>query len=245
MDWVYLAMNDKKLRIGVADCGKYENYRRWMEATGEAEAVKLSMYLNNPEAVADCDGVLLSGGEDVQPGLYGRPEYVKEYGLKEIIPERDKFEFSVIGNVLDQGKPLLGICRGLQVTNVYLGGDLVPDIPSVLQSGFHGKKEGADQLHPVTIFPDSRLAEISRLDTGQVNSAHHQSAGKPATDLKITAAGDAGIVEALEWKNPQHRSWLLLVQWHPERMADQGSPLTAGVRKAFLEACRNKRESEG
>jgi putative glutamine amidotransferase len=234
----------QKLRIGVADCGKYENYRRWIEATGEAEAVKLSMYLNNPQAVADCDGVVLSGGEDVQPELYGKPEYVKEYDLKEIIPGRDKFEFLVIGNVLDQEKPLLGICRGLQVMNVYLGGDLVPDIPSMLHSGFHGKKEGVDQLHPVKIFPDSRLAEISRLDAGQVNSAHHQSAGKPAKDLKITATGDAGIVEAMEWKNPQHRSWLLLVQWHPERMADQASPLTAGVRQAFFDACRNKGASK-
>ena len=233
----------QKLRIGVADCGKYENYRRWIEATGEAEAVKLSMYLNNPEAVAACDGVVLSGGEDVQPELYGRPEYVKDYDLKEIIPERDQFEYAVIGNVLAEEKPLLGICRGLQVVNVFLGGDLVPDIPSVLHSGFHGKKEGVDQLHPVTIVPGSLLATVARVNGGQVNSAHHQSAGKPAKDLKITATGDAGIVEAMEWENPQRRSWLLLVQWHPERMADQGSPLTAGVRKAFLEACRKNRES--
>ncbi len=232
----------EKLRIGITDCGKYENYRRWIEATGEAEGVKLSMYLNNPEAVAACDGVVLSGGEDVQPDLYGKPEYVKDYDLKEIIPERDQFEYAVIGNVLAEEKPLLGICRGLQMVNVFLGGDLVPDIPSVLHSGFHGKKEGVDQLHPVKIIPGSLLATVSRVDAGQVNSAHHQSAGKPAKDLKITATGDAGIVEAMEWGNPQRRSWLLLVQWHPERMPDQDSPLTAGVRKAFLEACRKNRE---
>jgi putative glutamine amidotransferase len=233
----------KQLRIGIADCGKYENYRRWIEEGGEAEAVKLSMYLKNPDAVAECDGVLLSGGEDVQPELYGKPEYVKDYDLKEIIPERDQFEYSVIGNVLAGEKPLLGICRGLQVVNVFLGGDLVPDIPSVLHSGFHGKKEGVDQLHPVTIIPGSLLATVTGVNAGQVNSAHHQSAGATAKDLKITAESDAGIVEAMEWRNPQRRSWLLLVQWHPERMADQGSPLTAGVRKAFLEACRRSRES--
>jgi putative glutamine amidotransferase len=232
-----------KLRIGVADCGKYENYRRWIEAGGKAEAVRLSMYLNNPGAVAECDGVVLSGGEDVQPALYGKPGYVKEYNLQEIIPERDDFEYAVIGKVLEQGKPLLGICRGLQVTNVFLGGTLVPDIPSVLGSAGHGKKEGADQLHPVKIIPGSLLASISALDSGQVNSAHHQSASEPAKDLKITASADAGIVEAMEWKDPGQRSWLLLIQWHPERMADQASPLTAGVQKAFLAACRKKKES--
>lgn len=235
----------KQLRIGIADCGKYDNYRRWIEASGEAEAVKLSMYLNNPQAVAECDGVVLSGGEDVQPELYGKPEYVKEYDLKEIIPERDRFEYAVIGNALDQQKPLLGICRGLQVVNVYLGGDLVPDIPSVLHSGFHGKKEGVDQLHPVTIDPGSLLANISGLESGQVNSAHHQSAGMAAQGLRVTAFGDSGIAEALEWEKPQDHSWLLLVQWHPERMPDQASPLTAGVRSAFLEACRNRTAANG
>ena len=228
----------KKLLIGVADCGKYENYRRWIEAAGDVEAVRLSYRLNNPEDVGGCDGVVLSGGEDVHPDLYGRPEYVQEYDLKEIIPERDRFEFAVIRKVLEQKKPLLGICRGLQVVNVYLGGTLVPDIPSVLHSGYHGKKEGVDQLHPVSIIPGSLLNKLSGLDEGQVNSAHHQSAGTTARGLRVTASGDVGIAEALEWEKPQDHSWLLLVQWHPERMPDPASPLTAGVRSAFLEACR-------
>jgi putative glutamine amidotransferase len=195
------------------------------------------MYLDNPEAVAGCDGVVLSGGEDVQPDLYGRPEYVKEYDLKEIIPERDRFEYAVIRNVLEQGKPLLGICRGLQIVNVYLGGTLVPDIPSVLHSDAHGKKAGEDQLHEIRIVPGSLLSRVSGLGSGQVNSAHHQSAARPGRDLKISATADQGIVEALEWEDPLDRPWLLLIQWHPERMADGESPLTAGVRQAFLEAC--------
>ncbi|MDP4131719.1 MAG: gamma-glutamyl-gamma-aminobutyrate hydrolase family protein [Bacteroidota bacterium] len=227
---------NRKLRIGITDCGKYENYRRWIESSGTAEAVKLSASLNNPEAVAGCDGVLLSGGEDVHPELYGKPEYVKAFELKEIIPERDRFEMTVIKNALEQGRPLLGICRGLQIANVYLGGTLVPDIPTVLHSVFHSKIDGVDQLHPVDISPGSLLEQISGLDSGMVNSAHHQSVDRPGPDLKVTAFSDAGIVEAMEWSDPEERSWLLLVQWHPERMQDQDSPLTNQVRKAFLEA---------
>jgi putative glutamine amidotransferase len=227
-----------KLKIGISDCGKYDNYRRWIEASGQAEAVRLSFYLDNPERVAACDGVLLSGGEDVHPALYGRPEYEKDYDLKEIISERDRFEYAVIRNVLEQGKPLLGICRGLQIVNVYLGGTLIPDIPSLLHSAFHGKAAGMDQQHEIAIEPGSLLRRISGLDAGLVNSAHHQSAGIPARDLKVAAYADTGIIEALEWIEPAIRSWLLLVQWHPERMEDQASPLTISVRKTFLEACR-------
>ncbi|HVY76843.1 MAG TPA: gamma-glutamyl-gamma-aminobutyrate hydrolase family protein [Puia sp.] len=227
----------EKLRIGITDCGKYDNYRRWIEATGEAEAVRLSMYLNNPEAVDACDGIVFSGGEDVQPELYGKPEYVQEFNLTEIIPERDVFEYAVISKTLEQSKPLLGICRGLQIVNVYLGGDLIPDIPSVLHSDLHAKEAGADRTHDITIAPGSLLNRISGLSSGRVNSAHHQSAGTPGRDLMITASADKGIVEALEWSNPWGRPWLLLVQWHPERMADQGSPLTSGLRSAFLKAC--------
>jgi putative glutamine amidotransferase len=230
---------NKKLLIGITDCGKYDNYRRWIEGTGLAEVVRLSLSLNNATEVTDCHGLVLSGGEDVHPELYGRPEYVKEYDLKEIIPERDRFEFEVISKVMEQGKPILGICRGLQVVNVYLGGTLIPDIPSLLHSGYHGKIRGVDQPHPVTIVPESLLQQVSGVDSGLVNSAHHQSADLAARDLKVTAFGDSAIVEAMEWAEPAERSWLLLIQWHPERMPDQASPLSARVRKAFLEACGN------
>ncbi|MEO6961985.1 MAG: gamma-glutamyl-gamma-aminobutyrate hydrolase family protein [Puia sp.] len=227
----------EKLRIGITDCGKYENYRRWIESSGSAEAVKLSASLNNPEAVAGCDGVLLSGGEDVHPELYGKPEYVKEYNLKEIIPERDRFEMSIIKNALEQGKPLLGICRGLQIANVYLGGTLVPDIPSALHTTRHSKIDGVDQVHPIAIAPESLLQQVSGADSGLVNSAHHQSVDRAAGDLKITATSESVVTEAMEWSDPANRSWLLLVQWHPERMADLNAPLTSRIRKAFLEAC--------
>ena len=168
------------LKIGITDCGKFDNYRRWMESEPGIELVKLSMHLSNAAEAELCDGILFSGGEDLQPELYGKPEYVKDFGLKEIIPARDQFEYEVIGKALTGKKPVLGICRGLQLINVYLGGTLIPDIPSLLQSMAHGKINGVDQTHTVQVEPGSLLHHICGQELGIVNSAHHQSAAEAA-----------------------------------------------------------------
>ncbi len=222
------------LKIGITDCGKFDNYRRWIEAEG-AEVIKLSLHLKNAADAEKCDGIIFSGGEDLHPGLYGKPEYVSDYGLKEIIPERDHFEYEVLAKSLAAGKPVLGICRGLQLINVFLGGSLVPDIPALFRSAGHGKINGQDQSHAIEVEKNTLLEAICGTSTGQVNSAHHQSADKPADTLKISAYSEPDIVEALEWKEPENKSWLLMVQWHPERMTDSGSPFSLAIKKAFLE----------
>jgi len=227
------------LKIGITDCGKYENYRKWLDTEPGVEPVKLSMNLQNEGDVDFCDGILFTGGEDVHPELYGKPEYLEEYELKEIIPARDKFEYNVIERALELKKPVLGICRGLQLINVFLGGTLVPDIPRLHQSSGHGKKNGVDQIHSIRVEAGSLLHQISGRDSGDVNSAHHQSAERTADSLRIVASGEPGITEAMEWKDPRERSWLLMVQWHPERMTDLTSPFSAAIKKAFLEAVKS------
>ena len=206
------------------------------------EVVKLSFYDQNAAEVESCDGILFSGGEDVHPLLYGKPEFVQEYGLTEIIPTRDQFEYEVIEKALESKKPVLGICRGLQLINVYLGGTLLPDIPKLSQSTAHGKISGQDQIHDIRVENSSMLHNISGREIGQVNSAHHQGVDKPAGNLKISAFGESSIIEAMEWKDSSNKSWLLLVQWHPERMDDLSSPFSKSVQEAFLKAC-GRRES--
>jgi putative glutamine amidotransferase len=228
----------KVLKIGITDCGKYENYRRWIQAEDGVDPVKLSMHLQNATEAENCDGILFSGGEDLQPQLYGKPEYVEKFGLQEIIPERDQFEYEVLEKALAVGKPVLGICRGLQLINVFLGGTLVPDIPFILHSDGHGKKNGLDRSHQIRIEQGSLLHSICGLEQGVVNSAHHQSADQPADSLKITAFSDPGVVEAMEWKEPSTKPWLLMVQWHPERMSDLSSPFSAFIKNAFLQAAK-------
>jgi putative glutamine amidotransferase len=228
----------RSLRIGITDCGKFDNYRRWVESVPGTEVLKLSMHLQNAEDVPTCDGIIFSGGEDVHPERYGKPEYIEEYGLMEIIPERDLFEYLVTENALILKKPVLGICRGLQLINTFLGGSLVPDIPTLFRSAGHGKLNGVDQLHMVEVETGSLLHHICGQETGMVNSAHHQSADRPAEELAISAYSEPNIVEAMEWKDPVDKSWLLMVQWHPERMTDLSSPFSSFIRNAFLNACR-------
>ncbi len=225
------------LRIGITDCGKFDNYKRWIETEQGVEVVKLSRLLQNASDADGCDGVVFSGGEDLHPELYGKPEYVAAYGLEEIIPERDQFEFEVMAKAFTQKKPVLGICRGLQLGNVFLGGTLVPDIPDLFRSYAHGKINGVDQTHLIEVEEGSLLETVTGQQTGLVNSAHHQSADQPAEVLKITAYSQPDIVEAMEWKETSDKSWLLLVQWHPERMTALSSPFSAAIKSAFLDAC--------
>jgi putative glutamine amidotransferase len=229
---------NRTLRIGITDCGKFENYRRWIEMEPGIEVVKLSFHAQNDSEVDSCQGVLFSGGEDLHPELYGKPEFVQQYGLTEIIPARDQFEYKVIEKAFSLKKPVLGICRGLQLINVYLGGTLVPDIPILYQSTSHGKISGQDQTHFIRVENISLLHDISGQELGIVNSAHHQSVDRPANELKISAYSDPAIVEAMEWKEPAKKSWLLMVQWHPERMSDLSSPLSANLKSAFLEVSK-------
>jgi len=231
------------MRIGITDCGKYENYRRWIAMEPGIEVVKLSFHDQNAAEAKSCDGVLFSGGEDVHPSLYGKPEFVQEFELKEIIPARDQFEYELIKNTLESKKPVLGICRGLQLINVYLGGTLLPDIPSLSQSTAHGKISGQDRLHDIRVETLSMLHDITGRENGLVNSAHHQAVDKPADHLRISAFGESSIIEALEWKDPLHKSWLLLVQWHPERMQDLSSPFSGNVKHAFLKASKQPEKS--
>ena len=226
------------MRIGITDCGKFENYRRWIAMEPGVEVVKLSFHDQNAADVESCDGILFSGGEDVHPALYGKQEFVQEYGLKEIIPARDQFEYEVIEKALENKKPVLGICRGMQLINVYLGGTLSPDIPTVSHSTAHGKISGQDQTHDIRVENLSMLHHISGREMGQVNSAHHQGVGKPAGNLKISAFGESSVIEAMEWKDPSNKSWLLLVQWHPERMQDPSSPFSGNLKHAFLKAVK-------
>ena len=230
--------------IGITDSRKFEDYSKWILSENPyIHIIRLSYQLNNISQVADCHGIILTGGEDVHPKFYNKLDYLPILNPNQIDENRDLFELKIIESVFQFKKPLLGICRGLQITNVALGGSLIPDIPTVFGNLQHGKIEGKDQLHEVNIIQGTSIQNITTQTTGIVNSAHHQSADEIGVGLIATAYSSTNtnkkIIEALEWEQPENNSWLLLVQWHPERIAENEF-FSKSIRSAFLHEVSKK-----
>lgn len=228
----------KKIVVGITYCSKYEAYSKWIESVGNVETIKLSYHDNNFSDIEKCNGIVLSGGEDIHPRHYKKPELVAQFQLKDIDEQRDEFELNVLRYTQEKKLPLLGICRGLQVANVFFGGTLIPDIPSFGKFN-HSKEPDFDRYHLIHIDGNSFLSTlIDDAEVGEVNSAHHQSADQLGAGLVANAISYDGVVEGIEWLHPDGKPFLLLVQWHPERMNDQENALTKNVRAAFIDSVR-------
>lgn len=229
----------KKITIGVTDCSKYEKYASWISQETDIEVVKLGYTLNNLEEIKKCNGILLTGGEDVHPRFYNEPELLKFCYADDVDERRDEFELQVIDYTQKQRLPLLGICRGQQIANVFFGGSLIPDLPSFGKFNHSKFGEGNDRYHSITIDPNSQLQKITEATLGEINSAHHQSVNRVGDGLVANCFSVEGVIEGLERINSVDYSYLMLVQWHPERMKDQMSPLTKKIKDSFLMEVRN------
>jgi putative glutamine amidotransferase len=198
------------------------------------------------EAVAHCvhlaDGVVLTGGDDVTPALYTSriPKKLRQK-LLQPDPARDLREMLIIDEVFRQGKPLLAICRGLQILNVALGGTLWLDIGTQLPHAIeHNRQDLKSEVsHDVQLTSDSLLAKITGLDSLRVNSTHHQAVARAAPLLRVTGRSPDGVVEVMELRPHKLRSvpFLLGVQFHPERLVDR-HPEQQAVFEGFALACR-------
>jgi len=242
------------MKIGITDCGdKYPTYEKWILSQNSLvgaphiEVIKLGYKLNNLHEIEQCDGIVLTGGEDVHPSLYNRPEFLSLCNPNFMDERRDEFEWKVCEHVFNKQMPVLGICRGLQLANVFLGGTLIPDIPTAGKENHSKYCEGQDRYHNIEILHDSELSKITNIVFGDVNSAHHQSADIIAKRLKINALSDDRVVEGLEFDTSHstepnsvaERSgshFLMLVQWHPERIinAEQNN-FSYKIRQNFVE----------
>jgi putative glutamine amidotransferase len=202
------------------------------------------------EAVSRCDGVLLTGGEDVEPHIYGNglPKSLRK--TVTVTPDggaRDLRELILVDEAFRQHKPLLAICRGHQVLNVALGGTLLADIRSQKPDAQNHRRmdKRSEVVHEVRLTADSLLAKITGAHKLGVNSTHHQAVDKIAPPLRAVARSDDGIVEGLELKPDALRSvpFLLSVQFHPERLADRYKAHRA-IFSAFARACGVCRKSK-
>lgn len=190
------------------------------------------------------DGLLLSGGEDVDPAHYGEPRHEK---CGPVSPDRDEVELTLTRWAMDEGKPLLAICRGIQVLNVALGGSLYQDIQAQVQgAGKHDWRPGTPRnhlSHTVIVVPHTRLAHIlGALNSPRplywVNSLHHQAIKDVAPGLTVAARAPDGIVEAVE---AEDHPFAIGVQWHPEELAADSMDVRAQrIFDALVEACQGR-----
>ena len=197
--------------------------------------------------VSRCDGVLFTGGEDVDPRIYSRKLMPRLRRKVTTTPDggaRDLRELLLVDEVFRQRKPLLGICRGHQMVNVALGGTLVADILSEVPAALNHRRTDRKSavVHEVRLTPNSKLAKITGKRTLGVNSTHHQAVATVAPPLAATAVSADGVVEGLELK-PEAAGALpffLTVQFHPERLADR-HPEHQAIFNAFARACARNR----
>ncbi len=175
----------------------------------------------------ECDGLILTGGEDIDPSLYNEKNHPK---LGKVSIERDKFEIDLFKAFLNSGKKILGVCRGQQLVNVALGGTLIQDIPSLVISDItHTTPDDKwfSIAHDVYASSDKFLS-IFKSDSIKVNSIHHQSIDKLAEPLEVIGKSKDNVIEACVLKNQ-----VLTVQWHPETMWD--APLDETVQLRLFE----------
>jgi putative glutamine amidotransferase len=197
------------------------------------------------EAVRRCDGVMLTGGDDIDPKLYAADlpkSLAKTVGPLDL--ERDQWERAVIQEVFQQRKPLFGICRGHQMLNVALGGTLLVDIPTQVPNALqHSQMDRKNQpVHEVKVNAGSLLARITGRRTCEVNSTHHQAIGVLAPQLQAVAHSPDGIIEAAELKDADQLPFLLTVQFHPERLLDRYA-MFLKLFSSFVVACGRQRQA--
>jgi putative glutamine amidotransferase len=172
------------------------------------------------QILKEYDGFLFTGGQDVDPCLYGQKKLPV---CEEVCRIRDRMESYLIPQIMRMDKPLLGICRGIQILNAVLGGTLYQDLPTQLgKSVVHSQSKPYSRgTHTVTLKHDTKLYEILGVDTLNVNSMHHQGICNVAPSAKVGAVASDGRVEAIEIPN---KRMILAVQWHPEYLNKEDTP---------------------
>jgi putative glutamine amidotransferase len=222
---------------------KIQNYEdSVLRAGGEPVLLSLKAADRLADQLACLDGFVLPGSPaDVDPVEYGAVNQGKSAPAD---APRERTDRAILDHAFAAKKPVLAICYGCQLLNVYLGGTLIQDVPS--RTGIsvaHRKKDLTpeppdDPRHQARFEPGSKLATLAGKPEAEVNSSHHQSVERPGKQLRVTGQASDGIVESVEWIGDAN--WVIGVQWHPERMA--GDPLAERLFEDFIAATRQARK---
>jgi putative glutamine amidotransferase len=210
-----------------------QNYLRRIE---EAGGIPLLLpHVEDDGALAQIaermDGLLFTGGEDVDPAQYGQDVHPETA----VAEARDKLEIRLFRSFLATGRPILAICRGIQLINVALGGTLIQDLPTQTGSAHHSQKvPTTTATHEVQLLELSRTAMLLKQSMIPVNSHHHQAVDELGSGLKAVGWSEDGVIEAVEHVT---HPFLIAVQWHPERLTSQFA-VQRRLFEGFISACR-------
>jgi putative glutamine amidotransferase len=221
------------LRIGLSKASP--NYENWLKRSDPA-VIPVNLYLlpvdSALQELGRCDCLLVTGGEDVYPGLYGQEADTAR--CPEMNRHRDSLDFALIAQALDAKMPVFAVCRGLQIVNVFLKGTLIIDIPEDVGTRvIHQSDDYLHCFHSVTVPPNSLLSTVSKCDAAMVTSNHHQAIKHLSPMLVANAFSKDNLIEGIEWRHAAGKSFLLGVQWHPERM-EKSNPLSGPLAEEFL-----------
>jgi putative glutamine amidotransferase len=228
--------------IGITNCRKLEDYRQSiLHVGGEPRIIDASMTVD--AALAGIEGLMLTGGDDVAPAIYGEQPHP---AVREEEAGRDEFEIGLVKAARERGLPIFAICRGVQVLNVACGGTLVQDIPSQVTGALTHDlpippTQSYSLAHEIWLEKDSLLSilmreRLSDTDSCEVNSRHHQAVKDLASGFRVSATAPDGVIEAIE--DPAAR-FCLGVQWHPENFWRTGE--FRALYEGFLEAASKQK----
>lgn len=232
----------KKPLIGITCYYNEETYEtklaaNYIESISKSGGIPILLCCTEDEALLEewstlCDGLMLTGGPDINPEIYGeRPHHQ----TNAIAPMRDKTESLLFELFKKQNKPIFAICRGAQLINTLMGGKLCQDIPSIIgDTVIHRIPNLVPASHNMKFSQNTKLHNTVGVDEIKVNSYHHQCISEVAKGLKAVAFAPDGIIEAIESTD---ESWILGVQWHPERNLNDDN-LSKKLFSAFVEACK-------
>ena len=219
---------DSKVRLSL-------NYVRSLEGAGliPLAVPPLADPKHAAEIIDAAAGLLLTGGEDVDPKLYGAPAHPKLGAINQV---RDATELALFNAARERRLPVLAICRGIQLVNVACGGTLYQDLPSERPSNIQHDQpnDRTARSHDVTITAGSRLAGATGAVEMAVNSYHHQAVCRLGAGLRVTATAPDGVIEGIESADPAW--WIVSVQWHPEDLTTDVRSWDRGIFKAFAAA---------
>ena len=190
------------------------------------------------DRLRECSGLMLTGGIDIYPELFCDWDTKERKGTYQ--PGRDGFELNLLDSALNSKMPVLAICRGLQLVNVYFRGSLIFDIEEI-RNVIHTKiSPDKDRIHKVKIFKDTLLNKITGVEEAEVTSSHHQSVDRLGEGLMINSKSDDGIIEGIEFADKTDKSFLIGVQWHPERFLNTEDPASGKILKYFISESEKK-----